>query len=494
MGVNMRYVFFVLYLSISIGTLSAQIHDSTYINSSSKTVVKGNLILTHFAENDLKKPARLMFFDGLKWNRINNDTTPTIDHINSHLSFSQFSDHIFVTGKHFLWEYDGKDWTKHSIKDSLQGKRIFYEIIELPDTSLILTAVTEFVMYTSGNIKILEKMLHEVLQFKNGVFTTIKSRWTDKNTKVGAFNSFEKFKVQSNGNYSYYTPLETPFADRVWEIVTFSPTHQIMKKDSNPDLSSFGFNGEFLEYNDYIYDTKGSLWFAVKTIQTDVFACLVEKRTNGEIFLYGENIGLQKTAGSFTYCLDLDERDNIWFHHTHRIEFEGGNGKGYHSMYMLDSSRNTLKEYKYDEFIKKSIWYTGGNSEYDFLDVRKFYLIKYRKNENSLVISVDYPMLLFYPYKDVSNVKESTTTPIHLYPNPVQSNNIISIESSTFEKVFNPLSVVIRDISGAIVQEENLSSIGNKLQINTQNLLTGTYFVSVSSNNKTILQSKFIKE
>lgn len=492
-GVDMK-LFISIFLLLNICTISAQMVDSTYIKSSAKVVVKDNQILTHFAENDLKKPANLMHYDGLLWKRINQDSIPTIDHVNSHLSFSEYSDHIFVTGKHFLWEYDGKNWTKHSINDSLDGKRIFYEIIELPDTSFMITAVTEFVKYTSGNTIILDKMFHEVLQFKNGVFTTIKSRWTDKNTLVGAFNSFQKFKVQPNGNYSYYTPIETSIPDRGWEIVTFNLKHEIVKKDTNPDLSSFGFNTEFTEFNDYIYDTKGSLWFPVKTIQTDVFACLAEKRANGEIYLYGENIGLPKTSGSYTYCLDLDEKDNIWFHHTYRIEFEGGNSKGYHSIFMLDSGKTSLKEFKYDEFMKKSIWYTGGNSEYDFLDVRKFYMIKYRKNQNSLVVCVDYPMLIFYPYRNNTNVKESIMSPIHLYPNPVQSNNTITIASSAFENVLNPLNVVIRDISGANVREEIISTIGQKLQFTTQDLVNGTYFVSVMKNNKTILQTKFIKE
>jgi len=399
-----------------------------------------------------------------------------------------------VTGKHYLWEYDGKDWSKHSIKDSLDGKRIFYEIIELPDTSFMITAITEFVKYTSGNIKIFEKMFHEVLQFKYGVFTTIKSRWTDKNTKVGSFNSFQKFKVQPNGNYSYYTPIETLIPVRVWELVTFNPKHEIVSKDYNPDLSMFGFNNEIIKFSDYQFDSKGSLWFAISYNQKNAFACLVEKRSNGELLLYGENIGIPNTLNSYLQTFDFDENDNIWFHHTHRIKFVRGNTKSYHSMFMLDNNRTSLREYNYEEFIKKSIWYNGGIKELDFLDTELFHLIKYRKNENSLVISTDYPMLIFYPFNDVSNVKESTVTPIHLYPNPVQTNNSITIDSRAFEKVVNPLNIVIRDISGVTIREETTSAIGNQLQINTQDLVTGTYFVSVLCNNKTILQTKFIKE
>lgn len=491
-GVDMKFVFIVLLLFGNI-YLASQTIDSSYVRTNYNVSVFKNQIL---ASTLPKKGGKvmLMHFDGEKWNKISNDSLPTISQLNSRSIISYLTNKIFSTGFYHLWEYDGKDWRKYAIMDSLYEKREFRELIELPDSSLIITAVTEFVKYTSGNITILEKMLHEVLQFKNGEFKTIKSRWTDKNTLVGGFESFQKFKVQPNGNYSYYTPIETPIPDRGWELVTFNTKHEIVKKDTNPELSSFGFNAEFTEFNDYIFDSKGSLWFAVKTIQTDVFACLAEKRANGEVYLYGENIGLPKTTGSFTYCLDLDENDNIWFHHTYRIEFDGGNSKAYHSMFLLDSGRTSLREFKYDEFMKKSKWFNGGVAELNFFDAYNFRTIKYRRNENSLVICTEYPILLFYPYKDISNVKESTITPIHLYPNPVQTSNTITIESSSFENVVNPINVIIRDVSGATIREEIVSSNGTKLQLNSQDLLSGTYFISVLSNNRTILQKSFVKE
>jgi len=491
-GVRMKHLVIIL-LFFGHFILTSQTFDSTYIQSSDKVVVKGKQILTYFQPRDSKKPLALMHFDGNNWKQISNDSIPTIGKVNSRLSFSQFSDHIYVTGLNYVWEYDGKDWTKYFIDDSLHGKREFYEIIELPDTSFIVTAFSQIVKYTTGNIVILDKTYHEVLQFKSGKFTTIKSRWTDKNTKVGGFHSFQKLKVQPNGNYSYYTPIETPIPDRIFELVTFSPTHQIVKKDTNPDLSSYGFHLQEVNLFDYLYDAKGSLWFTISYSQRNVFACLVEKKSNGELFLYGENIGLPTTWISSLRSFDLDEYDNIWFNHIHGVEFVGGNGKIYHSMYMLNSDRTTLKEYKYDEFMNKSIWFTGGNNTLDFLDTDPFRLIKYRKNENSLLICSDRPMLLFFPDKETT-VNEITITPIHLYPNPVQLGNNVTIESGSFEKASTPLSVVIRDVSGTIFSETIVSSIGSQLQITTQDLATGTYFVSVLSNNKTILQTKFIKE
>ena len=476
------------------GNISAQLRDSTYIHSNSTAVVKGKQILINNPESDLNKPGRLMLYDGTTWKRINQDTIPTIDHAYSRMSFSQFSDHIFVAGKQGLWEYDGKDWTKHFIDDTIQDKRVFHEIIELPDTSFVLSAFSQFVAYKSGTFTILEKTFHEVLQFKAGKFTTLKSRWTDKDTRVGMFHSFQKFKVLPNGNYSYYTPIETPIPDRGFELVTFSPTHQIVKKDTNPDLTSYGFNMEQIEFNDYLFDSKGSLWFITSNKLSTQFVGLVEKTINGQIQFYNDNIGLVKTEVRNS-SFDIDENDNLWFNHNYRIEFVGsGNGKSYHSMFKLNKDRTLLTEFKFDEFMKKSIWFTGGNSNLNFLDTREFSLIKYRKNENSLVICTNRPMLLFFPYMDITNVDEKTITPIHLYPNPIQTNKTVTIESSTFEKVNNPFSIVIRDISGALIREEPTLINGNQLQFNTQDLLSGTYFVSILSNNKTILQTKFIKE
>gem|GEM_PF-6958620 len=59
-------VFISIFLLLSICSISAQMRDSTFIHSSLNTIVKDKKILTHFAENDLKKPANLMYFDGMK--------------------------------------------------------------------------------------------------------------------------------------------------------------------------------------------------------------------------------------------------------------------------------------------------------------------------------------------------------------------------------------------------------------------------------------------
>ena len=493
-GVNMKILTLLLFL-LTMGGISAQIRDSTYINSNSKAVVKGKQILINNPESNLNKPGSLMLYDGFHWKRINQDTIPTIDHAYSHFSFSQFSDHIFVAGKQGLWEYDGKDWTKHFIDDTLQEKRVFHEIIELPDTSFVLSAFSQFVAYKSGTFTILEKTFHEVLQFKDGKFTTLKSRWTDKDTRVGMFHSFQKFKVQPNGNYSYYTPIETEIPDRGFELVTFYPSHQIFKKDTNPDLTLYGFHREYIYLNDYIYDAKGSLWFGVSYNQQNEFACLVEKRANGELFLYGENIGLPRKSGSDTRSLDLDDKENIWFSHTHRFfSPPSGSSNPLHSIFKLSSDRKILKEYIWEEVLDKSIWYNGGNTTREYKNVRYYDLIKYIEAEKSLLLCSNISMIKFFPYKETTRVEEKPITPIHLYPNPVNSSNIITIESSTFDNVGSQLIVVVRDVNGALIREEIISSVGNQLKMNTQNLLRGTYFVSVLSNNKTILQTKFIKE
>lgn len=491
MVVSMKTLILII-LILSVVKISSQILDSNVIYSSQFAVVKDNQILTHFADNNSNKPPHLMYFDGYNWKRINQDSIPTIDLSNSHLSFSQFSKHLYVSGKQGFWEYDGKEWTKHFIDDSLKHKRVFLEIIEFPDTSFIITALSEFVKQTSGNVTVLEKVYHEVLQFKNGAFTTIKSRWTDKNTKVGAFNSFQKMKVQPNGNYSYYTPIETPTQDGVWELVTFNPKHEIVRKDTNPSLTEYGFDNELVEYADYLFDSKGSLWFITSNKDFRQFVGLVEKRPNGDLFFYNDNIGIPKRS-NINFSFDIDINDNIYFNHTYRYSQINGTTIAYPSLFVLSNDKTTLKEYKYEEIMDKSIWYNGGDTTQKFIYYSEFILIKLQEEINAILLSSYAPLLQFFPDMETT-VDEYIISPIHLYPNPVKFNKSITIESSAFENVVNPLFVSIRDISGRTILEESISTNGNKFQLTTQDLVTGTYFVSVLSNNKTILQTKFIKE
>lgn len=490
MGVDMKVIFLYIFL-YAFGSLYSQVRDSSYIRPHMNLYVLNNQIITSTTPITGGK-ALLMYFDGFKWKKISNDTIPSFSQTDSKSLISKYTNNILLTGFSFIWEFDGKDWKKYYINDSLFGKREFREMIELPDSSYLITAVTEFIKQTSGNVTILEKMFHEVLQFKDGTFTTIKSRWTDKNTKVGAFNSFQKMKVQPNGNYSYYTPIETPIPDRVWELVTFNPKHEIVRKDTNPSLSDYGFDNELVEYADYLFDSKGSLWFITSNKDFRQFVGLVEKRTNGELYFYNDNIGIPK-RDNINYSFDIDDKDNIWFNHTYRYAQINGTTFAYPSVFKLSNDKQTLNEYKYEELMEKSIWFNGGNSDWKYDDASSFLLIKYHKFDKSLLLCSFIPMLQFFPDKETT-VKETEIVPIHLYPHPVQSNSTISIESSSFEKVNNPIYVILKDVSGATVREETISTNGNKLQLTTQDLLTGTYFVSVLSNNKTILQTKFIKE
>ena len=490
MAVDMKTAI-LLFLFCTFLTISAQIRDSAHIHTFISTVVKGKQIMCLMQPNDGTLPPIVMHFDGVKWQNISQDSIPTVKLGESKCVFSQMSDHILVTGRFHIWEFDGKNWSKHAIYDSLYSRREFRDIIALQDGSFIIYALSRF--FLPGSQTFLDKNYHEVLQFKNGIFTTLRERWTDKNTNIGSFFSFGSFKVQPNGNYSYYTPMETQLPDRLFELVTFSPTHQIVKKDTNPDLTSYGFNNEFVEYNDYIYDSKGSLWFITSNSQSIQFVGLVEKRPTGELIFYNDNVGLPKRENK-NFSLDVDDEDNIWFSHTYRSKPSPFGAISLPSIYKLHSDKTTLTEYLLEDILEKSIVYNGGNSTEQFEVFDWVNDIKYHKAENSILLNLDYvPLLQFFPNKNVS-VMEHFVIPIQLYPNPVQSSNILTIESSTFEKVINPLYAVIRDIRGATVSEENANIFGNQVRINTEGLIRGAYFVSVFNNNNLILQTSFVKE
>jgi len=73
------------------------------------------------------------------------------------------------------------------------------------------------------------------------------------------------------------------------------------------------------------------------------------------------------------------------------------------------------------------------------------------------------------------------------YPNPV--NNFINLKIESTQ--FGNLKYIISDISGKVLQTENLTT--SNQQINFSNFSVGTYFINVYQNNKSIKLFKIIK-
>ena len=487
MGVSMKTLFTLIILFLFSLPTYSQIRDSTFIHSGNGLATKDNQILTFFQSLDSREPVILMHFDGHNWKKLTQDTIPTIDPSTSRCVFSRFSNHIFVAGKHYLWEYDGKNWISHSIDDTLNGRREFREIIALSDSSYIIIASSEFVKSTFGIGKYLEKVFHELLHFKNGKFTTLKSLWT---TGLGPFG---KLKLAPRDNYSMYTFIEDTTASPSTKLVTYNLNGEVVRIDSTPDLASFDYKMEFVRYEDYLFDSNGSLWFLTSNPQSFQFVGLVEVNQNGVVKLYNQNIGITPNT-TRNVSFDIDKNDNIWFSYTYRVKtLDDGKKMVCPSIYKLLQNRVDLIEYKFEDVLSNSIWFNGGDTTQQFEGYGRFRNIKFQDKTNSLLLLSDIAVLQFFPAKETS-VKEQLYRPIQLYPNPVQSNNTITIESSAFENVGSQFIVVVRDVNGSLIREEKISSVGNQLKMNTQNLLRGTYFVSVLSNNKTILQTSFVKE
>jgi len=83
-----------------------------------------------------------MYFDGKTWNYINVDTMPTINEIESTPLIPKYSNSLYMTGHFHLWEYVDRTWHKHAVYDSLYHIRRFEQMVELPDSSLLIVAKT----------------------------------------------------------------------------------------------------------------------------------------------------------------------------------------------------------------------------------------------------------------------------------------------------------------------------------------------------------------
>lgn len=86
-----------------------------------------------------------------------------------------------------------------------------------------------------------------------------------------------------------------------------------------------------------------------------------------------------------------------------------------------------------------------------------------------------------------TSVEDFDNTQVLIYPNPVSNElNINIIENTT--------SIIIYDILGNIVFEDNNISINNKIyKINTNELALGTYLIETKINNSSQI-IKFFKQ
>ena len=500
MGVRMKTLFTLLVM-LSFLRAYSQVRDSALIDPhiGNQIVVTGKKILLNGSSKFPYSELELLYFNGLNWVNISQETIPFKFSGTLKFTPSEFSDKIYIPTIKHLWEFDGKNWIPHSIKDSLDGIRNFDEIIELPDSSLVLFSthyVKRFDSTSSDSIIINYK---ELQKFKDGKFTTLKSIQFDIKSIYFYSKYMYGLKKHINGSFSFTAYNLNP--QKVGnEILTFSPDGQLLRSDRYPDLTPFGYDqvGGYVKFQDYLFDSKGSFWHLVGSQSLIKQPGLVEVTQNGEIFIHNEIEGLPRTRfDDIPSNFDVDENDNILFYFVYNVEqLPDGKVVSYPSIFKFHADRKNLTEFLFEDIRENSIWYNGGDTQEKLYISGSLMDFKYHQGEKSILLPYadGVRMLQFFPGKVLATVKEQLNNPIQLYPNPVQTGNIVTIESVLFEKVNNPLSVVIRDISGATVRENVISAIGNLLSIKTEGLSHGTYFVSVLNNNKIILQTNFVKE
>lgn len=494
--VNMKIFLTIVFLFST--SVNAQVFDTAYIAPRNVVATKGNKVAAISLPRSGNETISVQYFDGTKWSNISKNNEPTLHDRSSHCTFSKFSDKLYITGLHHLWEYNGNEWTKYSKNDSFDNKRTFDDIIELSDSSLLITAYTKFSKGQVTQAFSIDSMFHELLQFKNGEFITIKSQWTNRrndNRKVFFGLKFHKNNTYSLSftNFNSKNNLNIPK-----EIVTYSLDEQIQRKDTFPDLKPYGFTDTGIVFNDYLFDSKGSLWYLTespqrvyvdpvtnKVVFVTEFVGLVEITLDGTINLYNENIGIGNSSyesQSFT----IDENDNIWFFYNYRP------GNVLPSLYKLDSTRKILTEYRYETYLKYSDIYSGGNTV-TFGGII-YGNILFNDFTNSLFVTRNGTnMLQFFLDRIPTSVYNRNLIPCQVFPNPIQNGNNIHIYDVNIQDK-KQSTIILHDIGGNLVKAEDVISCENKVSLSSQGLAKGSYFVSIIQDNIVILQTKVIKE
>jgi len=491
----------------------AQVYESPYIAPDWLLEFNKEKIFTvsNMQDANVKKPT--YFYDGYKWQDLNFDTLPTFHPYDSKAVISEYSNSLYMTGHYHLWEYDGKVWHKHAINDSLYHKRRFEQMIELQDSSLLITAKTFFVTLSSGNIVIFNAIRHELLKFKNGIFSTISTYQTSDEHDPNLFQMYGLLKKQKRGRYSYITN-EFSENKQIKEFVLFEKDGSVVNKFRVPkfdDIDSpkldIKYKNAKIKYNDYLFDNKGSIWFLTQSdsevwsdsngVSKDTinFAGLIEVNTTGEVKYYNHNMGIQPSFYNST-SFDIDENDNIWFMYNYRKK-KVFDGTIFPSLYMLNENRSSVKEYLFEELLANSRIYTGGISNDVYMQFIEHKNLKCNSFRGSVFITSSLPMIEFFPFGiPPTSVKDLTVESTKVFPNPVPIGKDVQLENSKLIGNSNQVKVTIRDVRGAIIKEfpYTLGSEKVILSLSTDGLTTGTYFVSVMQNNNQILQTSFIKE
>lgn len=513
MVVSMKKLLFIfIVILVPFVSSFAQVYESPRIAPNWLLEFNKEKIFTVSNMQDANLRRATYLFDGKEWKDLNIDTMPTFHIYDSKAVISEFSNSIFMTGHYHLWEYDGKGWNKHAIYDSLYHRRRYEQMIELPDSSLLITAKTFFITLSSGNIVLFNAIRHELLKFKNGRFTILSSFLTSDAQDPNLFQTYGLLRNQKNGRYSFIT---NEYSDNklIKEFILFETDGTIVNKYRAPNLDQVEspkldekYRNANIAFNDYLFDSKGSIWFLTqselgvwvdstgKFKDTLNFAGLIEINSSGEVNYFNENLGIHPSEYKST-SFDIDDSENIWFMFNHRRD----NTKLtiLPTLYKLDSNRTNVIEYTFENILANSRIYNGGKLNEEFELTSEHKTLKYNSYRGSIFITSGNPMLEFFP-KGIppTSVMEVSLIPERVYPNPVPQGRNLTVESEVFLGNSNQVQILVRDISGAVVKEYpyTLGSENGLFSVNTDGLIQGTYYISVQQNNKLILQTSFVKE
>jgi len=87
-----------------------------------------------------------------------------------------------------------------------------------------------------------------------------------------------------------------------------------------------------------------------------------------------------------------------------------------------------------------------------------------------------------------NGIKEENKIDFSIYPNPNNGNFNISLNGQSE----NNLEIVIKNILGQIVHENNITKSTNSIDLNHQHLKKGVYIVDLLDNNSVVNTGKII--
>ena len=440
-----------------------------------------------------------------KWTQLLDGTTITANDVD----FDKRGN-IWVAADEGLFKYDGKEWTKYFVDDSLSKFRTFTHLCIDSSNNVWVTAFSGLVKYADGDggdsVTIFDTTYEELLKFDGDNFKGIE--WLAGPSKVYCFG---------NGSEN---PLCTGRDGKVYFLIPSLKKNDLyIYKNDEKNVMTVPNPHYFDSYveksiKQILPDYDGNIWFALgnRGCSPDPGIVILDKNDNWKFITSSNGLQIWMYLDFFedsTYV----ECNSIFQDHNTGTIYAGG--QSFFKYFISKSNLNSGNNQIYDSdmymvspdssFFNNSILYlsmryNGSNSvvqdttisqtihdllttESHFGDVSEVKSIV-GTNDGSIWMDI-YPIGILRRMQNPNSVaaNDENFDNIKIYPQPIsKTEGIINIQIG---QTLGNVQIKLFSITGNLISEKEVINSNNTIQITLPSTIgSGTYYLVVINDNK----------